>query len=312
LKGLKADYYDQYTQHILTKFNMLNLRPAKTPLDPGVKLSKSMSPQTPEATKEASLFPYRSVIGSLMYLMLCTRPDIAFAISQLSKYNSCYGPDHINAVKHLIRYISYTHKLQITYGNCTTAPIGFSDSSYSSDVDTRRSVTGYVFFVAGGPVSWKSQNQDTVALSSAEAEYMALCAATQEAIHLRFLMQDMDPKYRQSNSAVLIFEDNTACIAMSANPVHHERTKHIDNKYHFIRERIYMRDIQVQFVGTNVMIADLLTKAVTPQVSLTLLPALMGMTNIFDHVAEYYPTIKCSSKNFIFSLIIWIEVLKSI
>jgi sensor c-di-GMP phosphodiesterase-like protein len=118
---------------------------------------------------------------------------------------------------------------------------------------------------------------------------MALCAATQEAIHLRFLMQDMDPKYRQSNSAVLIFEDNTACIAMSANPVHHERTKHIDNKYHFIRERIYMRDIQVQFVGTNVMIADLLTKAVMPQVSLTLLPALMGMTNIFDHVAEYYP-----------------------
>jgi hypothetical protein len=127
-----------------------------------------------------------------------------------------------------------------------------------------------------------------VALSSAEAEYMALCAATQEAAHLRVLLQDILPAYKASAEPAIIFEDNTACIAMSNNPVHHERTKHIDNKYHFIRERILSKEIHVVYLETRLMIADLLTKPVSVQISKTLLPVLLGPTDIYDHVKDHF------------------------
>jgi hypothetical protein len=117
---------------------------------------------------------------------------------------------------------------------------------------------------------------------------MALCAATQEAVHLRVLLQDILPAYKASAEPAIIFEDNTACIAMSNNPVHHERTKHIDNKYHFIRERILSKEIHVVYLETRLMIADLLTKPVSLQVSKNLLPVLMGPTNIYDHVKAHY------------------------
>jgi hypothetical protein len=278
----------EYITGILTKFNILNPRVATTPLDPGVKLSKSMCPVSLEDKLEAEKFPYREMIGSVMYLMLCTRPDIAFAVSQLSKYNSCHGQGHHTALLHLFRYLHHSKSKLITYSSQTTNLLGFSDSSWAADIDSRRSVTGYVFFVAGAPVSWKSQSQTTVALSSAEAEYMALCAATQEAVHLRVLLQDILPAYKASAEPAIIFEDNTACIAMSNNPVHHERTKHIDNKYHFIRERILSKEIHVVYLETRLMIADLLTKPVSLQVSKNLLPVLMGPTNIYDHVKAHY------------------------
>lgn len=278
----------EYITSILQKFNITNPRVATTPLDPGVKLSKSMCPQTLEEKAAAEKFPYREMIGSVMYLMLCTRPDIAFAVSQLSKYNSCHGQGHHNALNHLFRYLHHTKSKLITYGSFTTTLLGFSDSSWAADVDSRRSVTGYIFYVAGAPISWKSQSQTTVALSSAEAEYMALCAATQEAVHLRTLLQDVLPTYKASNEPVIIFEDNTACIAMSNNPVHHERTKHIDNKYHFIRERILSKEIHVVYLETRLMLADLLTKPVSVQTSKLLLPSLLGPTDLYTHVKDHY------------------------
>ena len=277
----------EYIEQMLQKFNLQNLRPANTPLDPGVKLSRNMAPVTEDDKIQALKFPYQEIIGSVMYLMLCTRPDIAFAVSQLSKYNTCHGTAHHTSVIHLMRYLSATSNLRLTYGQQSTFPMGFSDSDYAFDVDSRKSVTGYVFYVAGGPVSWKSQSQATVALSSAEAEYMALAAATQEAVHLRQLMIDIDPVYAARLPPVHIFEDNTGAIAISNNPVHHERTKHIDVRYHFIRERIAMNHISVHYISTDKMIADLLTKPISVQISKTLLLPLLGCLHISEHVSKH-------------------------
>jgi hypothetical protein len=192
---------------------MKDLRQARTPLDPGTKLSISMAPATDAEKTAAAKFPYREIIGKVMYLMLCTRPDIAFAVSFLSKFNSCHGSEHHKGVIHLMRYLMTTKDMCITYGQQPIDLMGFSDASWGADVDTRRSVTGYVFFIAGGPISWKSKQQTTVALSSAEAEYMALCDAAKEAIHLRWLVQDISPIYKSSAKPAIIFEDNTACIS---------------------------------------------------------------------------------------------------
>jgi hypothetical protein len=284
---MKLDQTD-YIEAMIKHFGFQNLRQARTPLDPGIKLSVAMAPATDADKTEASKFPYREIIGKLMYLMLCTRPDIAYAVSFLSKFNSCHGSAHHTAVMHLLRYLLTTKDLCITYGPGPIDLTGFSDASWGSDVDTRRSVTGYVFFIAGGPVSWKSKQQTTVALSSAEAEYMALCDAAKEAVHLRWLLQDIDPVFKASGKPAIIFEDNTACIALASNPVLHERTKHIDMRYHFVRERIVSKEISVHFVGTDLMLADLLTKPVSVQVSNNLLFRLLGCTDIFALVAPYY------------------------
>ena len=277
-----------YIVKMLEHFDMKDLRQARTPLDPGTKLSISMAPATDAEKTAAAKFPYREIIGKVMYLMLCTRPDIAFAVSFLSKFNSCHGSEHHKGVIHLMRYLMTTKDMCITYGQQPIDLMGFSDASWGADVDTRRSVTGYVFFIAGGPISWKSKQQTTVALSSAEAEYMALCDAAKEAIHLRWLVQDISPIYKSSAKPAIIFEDNTACIALASNPVMHERTKHIDMRYHFVRERIISKEIYVHYLGTDLMIADLLTKTVSVQVSNALLPRILGCMDILRHVAPYF------------------------
>jgi hypothetical protein len=271
-----------YIKDILQKFGFSNCKPISTPLDPGMKLSKHSTQMGTE------IFPYREIIGSLMYLMVCTRPDISYAIGQLSKYNSNYGKEHVAGVKHLLRYLKGTENLGITFGgeNPILRPIGFSDASYASDIDTRRSVTGYIYYYGGGPVTWKSKTQTSVALSSFESEYMALGSAAPEAIHLNNLYKELDSTY-QENIPIMIFEDNTACIAMTKNPILHEKQKHIDVRYHYIRECVQRKAIDVKFIGTNIMLADLLTKPVAVAVCKNLRDSLMGALDLAEHVKDY-------------------------
>jgi hypothetical protein len=140
--------------------------------------------------------------------------------------------------------------------------IGFSDSNWAGDLETRRSTTGYVFKIGGAAVSWQSRLQQTVALSTTEAEYMAACAAVQEAIYLRRLLADLG--IEQAGPTV-IMEDNQGCCAMSTNPIHHQRAKHIDIRYHFVREQSARGTIKLLWIATEEQQADLLTKALGPQ-----------------------------------------------
>ena len=159
----------------------------------------------------------------------------------------------------MVRYLKGTPELGIWYDRSgDNTLIGYSDADWGGDRASRRSTTGYIFLLNGGPISWGTRRQPTVALSTTEAEYMALCTASQEALHLRMLIADFG--FPQPEPT-LIHEDNQGCVALSNNPVFHKRTKHIEIRYHFVREQVNeFKNIVVRFIRTNDMLADIFTK----------------------------------------------------
>jgi len=253
----------QLANQIMSRFGMEECNPVTTPLDPSIQL-KSADKDTSQSPVDQNL--YRRMIGSLMYLMIGTRPDIAAAVSIISQFASNPTILHHQAAKRIIRYIKGTINLKLNYeeklnyGDVREREpmlIGYSDANWGNDVNTRRSTTGYIFYLSGGAISWSSKRQATVALSSTEAEYMALTQATKEAIWLRGLLAELN--YTQERATTL-FEDNQSAIALAKNPVHHARSKHIDIQHHFIREKIESNEIEISYKSTDDMIADALTK----------------------------------------------------
>lgn len=201
-----------------------------------------------------------SLVGSLVYAAMVTRLDIAHRIQVLGRHLQASGQEHWTAAKRVLRYLKGTRELGIVYGANGARDIelyGYCDADWAGDIETRRSTTGYVFMLGGGSISWASKLQPTVALSSTEAEYMAACAAVQEAIYMRRLLGDLKCEQVQPT---IIWEDNQGCIAMSKNPIHHKRTKHIDIRYHFTREKVESGEIDLKYVSTEHQLADLLTK----------------------------------------------------
>ena len=276
---------EKYIDSLLSKFKLEDVRVATTPLAPGCALSKAMCPKTEQERTLARRQPYRELVGSLMYLMVCTRPDIAFAISQLSRYTSNHGPGHWSALMHVIRYVKGSKGLGVTYrGDTELYPALYSDASYASDVDSSKSVSAYISYVGGGPVSWRSKLQSTTALSTCESEYIALCAAAQEAVHLKQLFLELVPEVR--DTPVVIYEDNKSTIDISKNTSLHEKQKHVKVKYHFVRECVLDNRIHVQYLNTRLMVADLLTKPVQIGTWLELISPTMGPVDIRKHVSQ--------------------------
>ncbi|KAI3655342.1 hypothetical protein MP638_004426, partial [Amoeboaphelidium occidentale] len=173
-------------------------------------------------------------------------------VGVLSRYMSCPKEHHWKYLKRVLRYLKHTTSNKIVYGSKLHKLHGFADASYASDTDDRKSIGAYVFMSNGGAVSWVSKKQGTVAKSTTEAEYMALSQATSEAIWFRQLMMEL--KIDQ-NPQVIIYGDNQGALKLSKNPQFHNRTKHIDIAYHFIRERIELGEIDVKFKPTNEMVA---------------------------------------------------------
>ena len=231
---------------------MTECKPVATPLDPSIQLKIADA-----SPVDQTLF--QQIIGSLMYLMIGTRPDIAAAVSIISQFASNPTTLHHQAAKRILRYLKGTINLKLNYGDKDTKPmlIGYSDANWGNDINTRRSTTGYIFYLSGGAISWSSKRQATVALSSTEAEYMALSQTTREAIWLRTLLAELN--YPQEGATTL-FEDNQSAIALAKNPVHHARSKHIDIQHHYIREKIESKEIDINYMPTDAMIADALTK----------------------------------------------------
>jgi hypothetical protein len=226
-----------------------------------------VEPNLPTLSKEDGdkglRISYQSAIGSLMYAMTQIRPDHAFAVSRLSQYCSNPMEEHWKAVKRVMRYLKGTATTGILYGRVAhQGLVGFTDAAYGDDKGTRRSTGAYLFFYGGAPISWQSKRQQTVALSTCEAEYMAAAQATKEAIWLQGLLHDVDPEWQQV--AVTIFCDNQGAIALAENPSHHSRSKHIDIQYHFIREAVQNTKIRLEYLPTEQMPADGLTKPLVP------------------------------------------------
>lgn len=242
-----------YTANLLESFGMQDCKPVATPVNISAKLSK--------ATDEDSCTDqemYQSAIGSLMYLSVCTRPDIAYAVSSLARFTSKPTKEHWTALKRLLRYLKGTLTHGILY--TTDGPdsiTGYTDADWAGDVDDRKSTSGYIFSLSGGAVSWRSQKQKCIALSSAEAEYVAMTSAAQESVWLRQLMSELTDS---SEEPIMIYEDNQAAIAMTKNPQFHGRAKHIEIKHHYIRQQVAEGMIMLQYCPTNEMTADFLTK----------------------------------------------------
>ena len=194
--------------------------------------------------------------------MTCTRPDICFTVTYLSRYLSCPTTDQLNAIKHVLRYLKGTLEHKLCYRKCADSKInGFCDADWASDPHDRQSITGYCFSVSDGPlISWKSTKQRVVALSTCEAEYIALAAAAQEANFLNQLMKCIDGNVIPP---VVLRGDNQASLSLARNPNNHKRTKHIDIKYHFIRHEYNRNNIVLIYTPTNENVADIFTKPVT-------------------------------------------------
>jgi Reverse transcriptase (RNA-dependent DNA polymerase) len=254
-----------YIDKILARFGMSQCKPVSTPMEKVLRRAETGDDQLRSE--------YMKLVGSILYPANMTRPDIMYPSQSLARNMQSPSHVHFTAGKRVIRYLMGTRDEGIIYGVGDLEPVIYVDASWGDDPDTGRSTTGYVVMMAGGAISWGSKLQQTVALSSTEAEYMALCAATQEAIHVRRLVGDLGIELKEPT---IIYEDNQGCIAISKNPVDHKRTKHINLRYHFTRERIESGDIKVEYMATEHQLADLMTKPLMSHRLETLRKQVMG------------------------------------
>jgi hypothetical protein len=250
-----------YSEAIIKKFGQENAKPSLTPLEPGVQLTKADEPQTDEDKATMKSKPFRSLIGSLMYLACGTRPDIAVAVAKLSRFLQNPGQAHWDAAIKVVRYLLKTKDVGITYdGMLGTQLVAYSDADWAGNRDDRRSVSGLVLMMCGAPVVWRSTFQKTVALSSTEAEYMALSDCVKECVWLRRLLKGMGS---EQVDPTVIYEDNQGAMALAKNVGYQARTKHIDIRYHFIREKVASGEVELVYVESKNQLADYLTKGLS-------------------------------------------------
>jgi hypothetical protein len=248
-----------YLERVLRDFDMWECnKKHDTPIDMHTKLQKAAPGYEP---KLAEVKWYQRAVGSLMYAMLGTRPDIAYAVSVVSRYAAKPTPTHKAAVTRILRYLRKTIDYALVFKGELAVLTGYSDSDWAGDYDTRKSTSGYVFSVGSATISWSSKLQATVALSTCEAEYIGQTNATKEAVWLRRLLNEVQPETTNEARATIIYCDNQGAIALAKDPQFHARTKHIDMQHHFVREKVSDGTIQLEYVDTENQVADGLTKA---------------------------------------------------
>ena len=202
--------------------------------------------------------PYSHAIGSVMYLMVSTRPDIAYAVSVLSRYMSNPGLTHWEAVKWLLRYLAHTTHYGLTFSKSGNSVClnGYVDANYANDRDNRKSTTSFIFTLCGSCISWKSQLQPIVALSTTESEYIAMTEAFKEALWLKGLMAEI-----KIENEICVFSDSQSALQLCKHPVFHDRTKHIDVRFHFIREKVESGEVKLEKIASSMNPADMGTKS---------------------------------------------------
>lgn len=263
-----------YAAKLLEKAGMSNCNIVHTPMENRLKLSKKTSSPSVDSTY------YRSIVGSLRYLVH-TRPDICFAVGYVSRFMENPTMEHLSAVKHILRYVAGT----LHYGLCYIKGLGefklygYSDADMAGDVDDCKSTTGVLFCFGNKPVTWCSQKQTVVALSSCEAEYIAASSAVCQGLWLGSLLGSL---YGKGASVATILIDNQSAIQLCKNPVFHGRSKHIKTRFHFIRESVEGGEVVVEKVHTNDQLADIFTKSLG-RVRFLELRSKIGIINVHDN-----------------------------
>jgi hypothetical protein len=244
---------ERYANKILDLSGFADCNSCEVPMQAKLKLSKKDDSPCVDATE------YKSLVGKLRYLVN-TRPDLAFSVGYVSRFMEEPHMEHFAAVKQILRYIAGTRSWGLFYprkNEKKTELLGFSDSDLAGDLDERKSTTGVLFFLGNSPISWQSTKQKVVALSSCEAEYISAATAACQAVWLARLLAEITDSVV---SKPVLRVDNKSAISLIKNPVHHDRSKHIDTRFHLIREYANLGQIEVRFIRTEDQLGDILTK----------------------------------------------------
>ena len=253
-----------YVDRILERFNMQQCKPGIAPVCKGDKLSLSQCPHSNIEKAQMKNVPYASPLGSIMHAQVCTRPDIAFAIGLLGRYQSNLGHDHWVAAKKVMRYLKRTKDYMLIYKHVQDLElVGYSDSDFAGCQDEKKSTTGYIFKLAGGAVSWKSEKQKSIASSSMQAEFVACFSATTQAIWLRNLIKELTV-FDFLDRPIQLYCDNNSAVLFINNNRGLKGSKHMEVKYLTIKEKVQTSDVAVEHISTDDMIADPLTKGLRP------------------------------------------------
>jgi hypothetical protein len=189
--------------------------------------------------------------------MVCTRPDIGYAVGAVSRFLSNPGKEHWSVVKWILRYLKGTANKCLCFGNGDQMLVGYVDADMAGDVDSRKSTSGYLITFAGGAVSWQSRLQKCVALSTTEAEYIAITEGCKEILWMKKFLQELG----QNQESYVLYCDSQSAIHLSKNSTYHSRSKHIDVRYHWIRDVLESKLLQIEKIHTNDNGADMMTKA---------------------------------------------------
>jgi hypothetical protein len=248
---------ETYIRTVLERFHMQDCKPIDTPVGKGDSLSSVMCSKTQAEIKSMAQTPYTNAISSLMYAMLCTYPDICFVVGLVSRFQSNPGPAHWKAVRRILWYLRGTADYMLCYQGKDFRLRGYSDADWESDLDERKSTSSYTFLLGGWAITWCSKKQSCVALSTMESEYI-VCSA---AVWLRRFLQHLDI-VASAMDPVTIYSGSMAALAYAKDPKYHGKTKHIEIKYHYIRDMVAKKEVFLEHISTKNMLADPLTKPI--------------------------------------------------
>ena len=259
-----------YVRNFLRKHGMDQCKAASTPLAEKTELSKDQMPEDgSDAQKEMKGLDYRGIVGSIAYLSLTTRPDLAYAAHLLARFLSNPGQAHWQAAKHVLRYLQGTSDVGITYRKGGDSGLtGYADADYASCKDDRRSITGFCFNLGSGAISWAARRQTCVATSTTEAEVHAVSEATKEAVHLQGILEALSMKGNTT-----IYTDSQSCQALAVKEDNSAKTKHYATRMAYVRETIKAGAIDIQYVPSEENSADIFTKG-------------LGKTKTLHHLAR--------------------------
>ncbi|TQE12286.1 hypothetical protein C1H46_001939 [Malus baccata] len=250
-----------YIDRVLHRFNMENCSCGQVPVNKGDKFSKSQCPRTDLETEKMQGKPYASLVGSLMYATICTRPDLAFITGMLGRFQSNPGEAHWISAKKVLRYLQRTKNFMLVYGNGESLELeGYTDSDLAGDIDDRKSTGGYIFMLNGGAVSWKSAKQTVIATSTMEAEFVACFEGMKQAVWLKNFLTDLKI-VKSIQKPVRMFCDNNSAVFFAKNNRRTSASRLMDVKFLKVREEVKKGMIEVQHISTVLMVADPLTKA---------------------------------------------------
>jgi transposase InsO family protein len=254
-----------YIEKVLIRYGMQNSKPGNTPVAKGDKFSLNQCPKNSLEKEAMQKYPYASVVGSIMYAQVCTRPDIAFITGMLGRYLSNPGLDHWKAAKRVLRYLQRTKDHILTYRR-SEKPLevfGYTDSDFGGCQDSMKSTSGYIFMLAGGAVSWKSAKQTLMAPSTMAAEFIACYEASNHGVWLRNFITRL--RIVESIKRPLkLYCDNQSAVLYATNNRSSSKSKYIDIKFLVVKERVQNGQLSIEHIGTDSMLADPLTKGLTP------------------------------------------------